>query len=401
MKQKVEKKKVAPIKILMGLFVPFILLTIFFSVLLNDATVDVGMGATDGKYASVLSGIDGIVEANPRLVDIAMLASHDAVTDKLSPDSPMDYHDRPTVLGKLDPITGGFQYRFGKTQAVGLDVQLRQGARMFHIKYTDYEGTWYATHAHLSDTIEAYVMQVLHYLASPEAKGEIVILLWHPMYFGEGVTLDTFHHWLAGVKLDGKNLYNYVHYGATNTFDEEGKPGVRIGDLRYNDLTLNGTAPGVVMFDRREGTRFYEDGMEGTFTDEYMGKFFDMDANATHVWHSRIGQDTLIEKINVQAKIVEESDHWDNKLRMNQTQASFSAGGFSDIFIDIGAWSLLRFAKDYNVTLVNHENFDYWLSVMPVFQVDFVNSNHGDFNNLVNQKIIAYNTALVNSILNA
>ena len=68
MKQKVEKKKVAPIKILMGLFVPFILLTIFFSVLLNDATVDVGTGATDGKYASVLSGIDGIVEANPRLV---------------------------------------------------------------------------------------------------------------------------------------------------------------------------------------------------------------------------------------------------------------------------------------------------------------------------------------------
>lgn len=158
MKQKVEKKKVAPIKILMGIFVPFILLTIFFSVLLNDATVDVGTGATDGKYASVLSGIDGIVEANPRLVDVAMLASHDAVTDKLSPDSPMDYHDRPTVLGKLDPITGGFQYRFGKTQAVGLDVQLRQGARMFHIKYTDYEGTWYATHAHLSDTIEAYVM---------------------------------------------------------------------------------------------------------------------------------------------------------------------------------------------------------------------------------------------------
>ena len=86
---------------------------------------------------------------------------------------------------------------------------------------------------------------------------------------------------------------------------------------------------------------------------------------------------------------------------MNQTQASFSAGGFSDIFIDIGAWSLLRFAERYNVTLVNHENFDYWLSVMPVFQVDFVNSGYGDFNDLVNQKIHAYNQNLVNSILGA
>lgn len=401
MKQNREKRKVAPIKILMGIFVPFVLVTIFLSVLLNDATIDTSNSVDNGKYVTVLADIDGIVEANPRLVDIAMLASHDAVTDSLTPDSPMDYHDRPTVLGKLDPITSGFQYRFGRTQAVGLDVQLRQGARMFHIKYTDFEGTWYGTHAHLSLTIEEYILQVLRYLATPEAKGEIVILLWHPMYFGEGVTLDTFHHYVASVKLDGKNLYDYVHYGTTNTFDEDGKSGVRIGELRYNDVTVNGTEPGVVLFDRREGTRFFERGMEGTMTDVYMGKYFDMDTNANHKWHSRIGQKTLISKINEQAELIASSDEWDNKLRMNQTQASFSAGGFSDIFIDIGAWSLLRFAERYNVTLVNHENFDYWLSVMPVFQVDFVNSGYGDFNDLVNQKIHAYNQNLVNSILGA
>lgn len=400
MKKNREKTKTAPIKILMGIFVPFVLLTIFLSVLFNDATISVTDGADNGKYVKVLSNIDGIVTANPRLVDIAMLASHDAVTHKITTESPLDPFDADKALGKVEPITKGFQLRFMKTQTVGLDVQLRQGSRMFHIKYTDYNGVFYGTHAKLSDTIEAYVLQVLEYLAMPEAQGEVVLLLFQPMHFDSGVTLDTFHHWLATVEYQGKNIYDYVYYGKTNVFDEDGKEGVRIGDLRYNDLTANGTKAGVVLLDRREKGNFHQ-WMEGSFDDEYMSKFFDMDANCNHKWHSRMGHNVLFDKINEQADLVASSDQWDNKLRMNQTQGAFAVGGFTDLFACLGAWSLLNFAKDHNVKLIHHENFDYWLSVMPIFQADYVNSEYGDFNNLVNQKIIAYNTALVQSILNA
>lgn len=397
-KVKKEKAKEPWIKAIKSWIIYAVVITIFVTVFMHDATISDDLGADNGKYVTVLANIDGIVDANPRLVDIAMLASHDAVTAGLEPDAPVDYYDRGQIVGKVAPLTRGLQYRFAKTQSVGLDVQLRQGARMFHMKYTDFEGEWYATHTLLSQKFETYILQVLEYLATPEAKGEVVLLLLHPIYFGEGVTLDTFHNWLAEVKLDGKNIYDYVNYGATNTFDKDGAEGVRIGDLRYNDLTENGTKAGIVLFDRREEKLWSED-MEGTATDQYMSKFFDMDANATHKWHSRNGYNTMTKLIDEQATIIAESDEWDNKLRMNQAQPAFSVGGISDIFVDLFSWNLKNHSIRYNAKIIDNENFDKWLSIMPVFQVDFVNSEYGDFNNKVNTKIIAYNQKLVAELL--
>ena len=397
-KVKKEKAKEPWIKAIKSWIIYAVVITIFVTVFMHDATISDDLGADNGKYVTVLANIDGIVDANPRLVDIAMLASHDAVTAGLEPDAPVDYYDRGQIVGKVAPLTRGLQYRFAKTQSVGLDVQLRQGARMFHMKYTDFEGEWYATHTLLSQKFETYILQVLEYLATPEAKGEVVLLLLHPIYFGEGVTLDTFHNWLAEVKLDGKNIYDYVNYGATNTFDKDGAEGVRIGDLRYNDLTENGTKAGVVLFDRRESKLWSED-MEGTATDQYMSKFFDMDSNATHKWHSRNGYNTMTKLIDEQATIIAESDEWDNKLRMNQAQPAFSVGGISDIFVDLFSWNLKNHSIRYNAKIIDNDNFDKWLSIMPVFQVDFVNSEYGDFNNKVNTKIIAYNQKLVAELL--
>ena len=397
-KVKKEKAKEPWIKAIKSWIIYAVVITIFVAVFMHDATISGDLGADNGRYVTVLANIDGIVDANPRLVDIAMLASHDAVTAGLEPDAPVDYYDRGQIVGKVAPLTRGLQYRFAKTQSVGLDVQLRQGARMFHMKYTDFEGEWYATHTLLSQKFETYILQVLEYLATPEAKGEVVLLLLHPIYFGEGVTLDTFHNWLAEVKLDGKNIYDYVNYGATNTFDKDDAEGVRIGDLRYNDLTENGTKAGVVLFDRREEKLWSED-MEGTATDQYMSKFFDMDATATHKWHSRNGYNTMTKLIDEQATIIAESDEWDNKLRMNQAQPAFSVGGISDIFVDLFSWNLKNHSIRYNAKIIDNENFDKWLSIMPVFQVDFVNSEYGDFNNKVNTKIIAYNQKLVAELL--
>ena len=193
---------------------------------------------------------------------------------------------------------------------------------------------------------------------------------------------------------------DYVRYGTTNTYDEDGKEGVRIGELRYNDLTDNGTKAGVVLFDRREEKLWSED-MEGTATDEYMGKFFDMDANASHKWHSRTGYKTMTKLIGEQADLIAESDKWDNKLRMNQAQPAFSVGGVTDLFVDLFNWNLKNVAIHYNAKIVDHEDFDKWLSIMPVFQVDFINSDYGDFNNKVNAKITAYNQKLVEDLLTA
>lgn len=373
-----------------------VVLTVFLSVFMNDKSLGVGQGDTSGKYGTVLADIEGITIANPRFIDLAMLGAHDAPTAYLEPDSEVDYYDQQTFLGKVEPITRGLQYRFGKTQMVGLGQQLLQGTRFFHIKCTDYEGTWYATHAHLCGTLETHILEVLEYLDSDEAKGEIVCLLFQPMYFGEGATYGSLHDWLATVTYNGKSIYDYVYYDDVNIYNSPLARGVNIGELRYNDLTNNGNSAGVVLFDRRE---------EGDYLPEYEGsspltaKYFDMDNCTNHKWHSRMGQKNLLKEVEQRAIEIESNwQSYSDILRMNQTQGAFAAG-FTDIFNCIGVWSLVNFAETYNLTLLEHKDFDKWLTAMPVFQVDFVNSNKGDFNNRVNQKIIAHNTETVAKLL--
>ncbi len=385
-------------KILVAVLVPVILFVAFVLVAGYDTTVASQKGELDGAYATVMANISGIVEANPRYVDIAVLGSHDAVTFAVEPDGDMDLHDKDSVLGKIEFISYGFQYRYSKTQTVGLGAQLRQGARFMHIKCTDYHGEWYGTHAHLCGKLEGHIMEVLEYLASDAAKGEIVTLLFQPMYMGDGVTLDSLNEFLDGVRYEGKSLFDYVYLDSADVFDT-GTGGTRIGELTYNDLTKNGTEPGVVILERREDGVFESD-WEGT--GELTAKCFDMDSCADHEWHSSIGSGPLIEKINATSdKLFSSADDNDGKLCVNQTQASLSVAGVGDVVRCVTNWSLLRFAIDYNVLLIENENFDEWLDTMPVFQVDFCTSDHHDFNKRVNELIFNHNQKLVNELLSA
>ena len=62
-------------KILIGVFVPLgiiaVFLTVFLSVIFQAKNIRAGIGATDGSYDQILGDIEGIVKANPRIVDIA------------------------------------------------------------------------------------------------------------------------------------------------------------------------------------------------------------------------------------------------------------------------------------------------------------------------------------------
>lgn len=382
-------------KILAVVGVAAIILAVTLTVIMQDITIDEGIGELNGKYKTVLADIDGIVDANPRLVDIAMLGSHDAATDVISRDTPIDYHDKDKIQGKLDPIIGGISYRYAKTQTVSIGKQLAQGARFFHVKCTDYDGEWYASHSHLSGKLRDHITEVLEYLSSDEARGEIVVILFQITYFGEGRTLDTFNEFLSASEYNGRSLFDYVYVDDADTFDT-GNGGTRIGDLRYNDLTLDGTAPGVVIFNRREAGEFLPE-WEGR--GDLTKKCFDMDSCAVHDWHDSIGEERLIDKINAASYRISEDASYIEKFRLNQTQASFAVHGIDEFFSVIGSWSLIRFAASYNVSLIDNENFDTWLKAMPVFQVDFCNSDRGDFNNRVNEKIKSYNVDLIEDII--
>ncbi len=384
-KKDIAARKSIFIKLLLGFISAIIVITVFLSVVLNVTNLGTnGTGENNGLYGTVLADIEGINVANPRLVDIAMLGSHDAVTADLNADSPLDPFEKATFIGKIDFMTSGLQYRYGITQTVGLGQQLLQGARFLHIKYTNYDGVWYGTHAHICGTIESHMLDVLKFLDTH--PGEIVCLLFQPLYFGDA-TYASFHDYLDTVRYNDKTIYDYVNYGEVDTFDK-GTGGVRVGGLRYNDVTDNGLKAGAVLFDRRDVT-IYKASYEGVNTHL---SYFDMDACATHVWHSRLGSKVLIQKINETANMISSVDDYDDKIRMNQTQGCMSG---KDIFADIGEWSLLKFAQKHNLAMLDNENFDFWLETMPVFQVDYVNCSEGDFNNRVNKKIRDYNVALV------
>lgn len=178
-------------------------------------------------------------------------------------------------------------------------------------------------------------------------------------------------------------------------FGSEFSGGVTIDDLTYNDVTQNGTSAGVVLMDRRE----YEIPEGETEESDFSAYFFDIDSNASHEWHNRMGTDVLADDIQRYAMEISVTRLYRWKLRVNQAQATVSVATVGDVFRDIGAWSLVKFAEKHNAALLDNENFDMWLKAMPVFQVDFANSDRGDFNNRVNAKIRARNEEIVRILL--
>lgn len=112
-----------------------------------------------------------------------------------------------------------------------------------------------------------------------------------------------------------------------------------------------------------------------------------------------MGEEVLTESIDATCREVASDPANTGFLRVNQTQAAMSAASLGDIFRSIGAWSLLKFAEGYNVALLENESFDEWLKYMPVFQVDFLNSDEGDFNRRVNAKIRERNEQIVRILL--
>lgn len=161
-----------------------------------------GEGSLDGAYTTVLADIEGLRDANPRVIDIAMLGAHDANTSSIKNDAPLD-DSAEGILKDLIPVSRGFQYRYAVTQAVSVENLLKQGVRFLHLKYTYFEGNWLVSHSFAGGEIRTDIMQILGFLA--QNPGELLVLLFQPTYFGDQ-SYDTFHNWLAGVTLNGKTF---------------------------------------------------------------------------------------------------------------------------------------------------------------------------------------------------
>ncbi len=386
-------------KILTAVFVPIgvivIFLTIFLSVIFQGKNIRAGMGATDGGYNCVLGDIEGIVEADPRIVDIAMLGGHGSSSYNVEAGNKFGLSDADGAMAKFDPLIKGFTFRFAKTQMVDVKTLLSQGARYLQIKCSKYsDGKWWAEHALLSVPLEDIIKDILDFLAN--TKGEVLLPMFESVYLGENGTLSDLHEFVMSVKLNGKSLMDYVHYDAVNVLHDENAEGVKIGDLRYNDITKNGTESGVVLLDSPDEKKL-DVAYIHTGNGEYDKYFFDEDTNAFHPWHHRFDSDLLLDMIDDASKEAKDEKYAD-MLRVNQTQGAFNAN-LADFDDMIGRWSLIDFANYHNPRVLDDPRFDEWLKAMPIVHTDYTNCNNKDFNKRINKKLREYNENLVNGLL--
>ena len=338
-----------------------------------------------------IGDIPDIKTANPRYVDIAFFGAHDANTGVLGDDAPLEPASNK-ALKRFRPIIINYVKRYTKTQTVSIYELLRKGCRFLHIKVTRFRDDWYTSHSLITGELRTHILDILRFLGEHQDSGEIISILFQPIYMAE-FSLADLHDFLASVKLDDKCLFDYVHY---STVDElhESDDGLHVEDLHYSDI-VKGTNTGLVLFERRD--QHYNDSWDARTTKYPF--FFDMDQNAMHVWYNHSNPDLIDRDMNHVVKKIDNDHKLKNKLRMNQTQAAHTFKSFKDALSAMYEHSLLKIAEKHNIKIISRPDFEKVLKAMPVFQVDFLTSDYGRFNEKANKLIRQFNEKLVKSLL--
>lgn len=393
---KVQKRKKTKLIVTAVVLSVVLVLAIFVACELNVSNLGIkSEGNKDKAYGYVLANIEGIKEANPRLVDISMLGSHDADTDKISMKSDTDEYASQGM--KIVAGAGkGISYRFAKTQVLSVGEQLLQGSRYLHLKYSYTHGDWHGTHTLVGGVFSDYIKEIIEFCDTH--PGEIIVIKFQPCSLPNSKkTYADFRNYLGEISYNGKTIYDFVNFADTDVY-AEGTGGVLIGDLRYNDITVNGTKAGVVLIETRDKNDGYVPEMEGEDT-PYKYKFFNLKSHVIDPWLERNSTKGLINGINATCEKVEGNAANYYKLRVIQSQACLAYKHVEDIFNDLFGQSLLRIAEKQNIKVIQDERINRWLNAMPILMVDFINTDNGDYNKKVNALMLERNKALVASIL--
>ncbi len=358
-----------------------VLCALLIVILVFTQTKALGAGevSEDGNYAHVMANIGGMSEANPRVVDLAMLGAHDATTYSLEKYGGVS-GDVDPAMRTLYKCAWGLSYRYTKTQVSTVSEQFAQGVRLFHFKCTYGDGAWYGCHSLIDGPLSLYIEEILQCLETyPE---EIAVLECQLMYAGER-TLSGFYSDLFSIAWNGKTLLDFIPY-----------ENIELGELTYNDVTVNGTKGGAVVVPVLD---------KGTSSDEffdevksaYRGKCYARKhgGNFASAWYNRMDSEAVAEGIDASSvKIRENFEKYSGGFRVMQIETTPTS---EDLLQTAAAWSLVHKARAHNLAILHNPNFGKWLEVMPVVVCDFATSASGGFNTAINEKLIAYNRALV------
>ncbi len=326
------------------------------------------IGYKNDKYANILK--DANIAADTRVVDIAMLGAHDAFSSNINLLSAPDSAESGIVKNKaVNAVFKGGLVRVLKAQQDGAKVLLNRGVRYFDVRISYVEGEWYTKHGLLDTNLFYYLKDIYDFLEN--RPQEFVILDVQHIYTGES-NIKEFLNYLIDLRFVGNplGLNDFIHHTSA----------IPLNDLLYFDV-LGPTHGGIVLLLKDDGSA---DVAQKTL-------FYERNDAIRSKWHNKRYVRDIVPLINEEAaylKTLADSDFF----RVNQAQ--LTPDYLKDPLGTLGRWSLINIAATSNAKLLNNKAFDEWLSVMPIFMVDFANSRYARFNTRVNEKIIEYNRNL-------
>ncbi|MDR1805870.1 MAG: hypothetical protein LBQ80_03755 [Clostridium sp.] len=331
---------------------------------------------TENDYSRILQEN---ITGNPRVVDIAMLCAHDAFSNKITSQSPLDPNDENQILDNsvLRAIVGGVFARQAKAQkSNGYELATR-GVRYFDVRVCYDDGVWQNMHSFISAPFEENLRYLLRFLS--ENPGEMLVVdIQH--HKPQPLTSQDMIDFIGTVEEDGKSLWDYVSYDPNE---------ISLGELRFKDVTKDGA--GVVVLiktEQYEGCKFYE----------YVGEQNESGGIGSYVegvsvranWHNKPKVEQIIEGIEKEyAYLTENFELYKNTFRANQSQTTAP--------LDLGLfpyWSLLHDAEESNNVILAQPDFDKWLEVMPVLWTNNSDTMVDGYNDNVIARLNSFNRKL-------
>jgi len=300
------------------------------------------------------------IAGNPRVVDIAMLGAHDALSDGINAQSRPDPNSRDVDILRNPVVAflgGGLIARLSKTQRSRAYDLARRGVRFFDLRCTRVEGKWYSLHGLLSRPLEDCLRELIQFM--DETHGEVLALSFHQVL---GASAEELLGYLAGVKARGKSLLDFVRYDAQ---------AIPLGALRYRDVVQGGSGAVILL---APGEKCYSNG-------QLYG-----------LWHDTNSPAALLRGIEREnAMLKADMGGRGGCFRWSQSQLTAQM-----------AWpALLRAAPDWSMLTMAHR-FNYrllgrmyrWLPQIPVLSVDYADDMNRGFNDRAIEIINAYNKGL-------
>jgi uncharacterized repeat protein (TIGR02543 family) len=291
---------------------------------------------------------NSLFSSNIKFLDIAMLGAHDAFTHNLSSDSAWDSLD-PNYPSSFERwLANSRVSALSKAQTSDAYTMAKYGARLFDVRLTRYNNSWYTAHGKISNTYASYITDTLKFME--EHPREVIVFDIQRILYG-GVSADDVFTLMANTKYNGKSLLDYINYDTSVK---------TLSQLTYGDLVGDGNA-GFVMFVPTDAS----------ISAANAKKIYRHQTQVRAVWHNTDETSNLVNGIEAEYNTLLNTTTYNGYLRVNQAQLTPQYSSISDI-MNILSESLVGMSHDACNVIITRTNFlnGNWFKVMPVMWVD-------------------------------